>query len=66
MTYVDAKVAAALLKCGLVKYVLKGGSVWSDDWLKKYSVTSILKVYGKEVALILSLPLLWYFLHETK
>ena len=66
MTYVDAKVAAALLKCGLVKYVLKGGSVWSDDWLIIYSVTNLLKVYGKEVALILSLPLLWYFLHETR
>ena len=66
MPYADSKVAYALYKGGPMKYALRGGSGMSYAWLIQHSMPNIVKVCGKEVSLILALPLLWYFLYETK
>ena len=64
--YTDAKVTADIFKGVPTKYAPKGGSILSDYWILENTVPNIGKFCGKEVALILALPLLWSILHETK
>ena len=66
MPYADAKVEATLCKFISMKYELKCGSVLRDDWLLGNAVPNILKVCGKEVALIFHYHSCGMFLHETK
>ena len=52
--------AAALCKSVPMNYALKIGIGLSDYWLLENYVPNIVKVYCKEVAIILALPLMWY------
>ena len=54
----DSKVESSLCKGVPVKFTLKVGIGLSDYWILENSEPNILKVFVKEVAIILVLPLL--------
>ena len=68
LPWLDAKVASKLcIGGGPCKYVLKdGGSSLCDDWLLDNVVLNILQCFEKEVALVLSLPLLWAVFYNDR
>ena len=57
--YPDAKVAASLCVGGAIKYELRSDSRISDDWLLEHVSRNILRVFPRQMALVLGKALLW-------
>ena len=57
--YPDAKVAASLCVGGAIKYVLRGESRISDDWLVQNVSSNIGRLFPQPMAVVLGNALLW-------
>ena len=66
LSWLDGKVAAALCGGGPCKYVLKGGSGVTEDFLLQHVVPNIASLYPRKVALVLSKPLLWIAMTDVE
>ncbi|KAL7544339.1 hypothetical protein ACHAWF_007731 [Thalassiosira exigua] len=62
--YVDAEVAAALCKVGLVVYVVKEESGINNTWVLDYVMPAMKEHVSRQVAIVLDRPPLWKVFHD--
>lgn len=59
LPYPDAKVSKSLCIGGHIKYQLKDGCEFPDDWILQYVVPNLATKFGKKLSLVFGVALLW-------